>query len=541
MELIDIYNQISNRINDPQVIEKLIIAYSQTKEFKDDFYGKLAKANHKNNSGKYNVADNDYFYAMMFNTWKNSIVNMSKEQYIALHQRGKYGQDFIKLRNFLKSVSDVKTAQQARDISYNKYNDPELEAAFEKYRWTALGEDSGWVHVSSRYVQAQQNQYVNVEHRLYISNDLLDTYKMISLFVEKCQKYQLPYYFKFDEFGHRDDNIVIYSSTELIGKYIDILNEIKKENPDLISRAKELPLLTGRIYNWLGYGSEPEKDANGNFQSFNEIRAKAIEPAIAQTNTNWILSHLNSTITYNNQPTLFYDYITQRVMALFIKELADNLTTNEKWEREKAQKNGTAFDYRTVIAKMGYSLADLQSTIFRKNLYNIVQRKVLADLPRLNQGSFNDLQKLDITIGNGKTISLSVIIFREVIVSLPPLIMKHDPNFITAVHKAIINNSRKAGIDVDNYSFDVRVTNMIKQTAREKVAAQQPKPKDKSFEPRSRTVVSDAQQPTNLSEASNSIAYSEEQSANIGMTDEEIEAAKANINEFGVIGSSSHH
>ncbi len=104
---------------------------------------------------------------------------------------------------------------------------------------------------------AKKDQYPSIEHRLYLDIESLDTYKMTTYLVEKCDEHHLPYYFKFDQYADRDDTIVIYSSTENLTKYVEILHEIKKEHPELISRTKEPPVLTGKIDGWIGYGSEP--------------------------------------------------------------------------------------------------------------------------------------------------------------------------------------------------------------------------------------------------------------------------------------------
>ena len=182
MELIELYNQVENPIEDPKVIEKLINAYANSAKKFGGFYGQLTKTVEKEyNKGQHDTADTDQFYSMMFNKWKNSIVSLTKEQFAELYKNGSYGQDFIKMRNFLKTVPDVTSQKEANDIFFGKYSDKELEDAIEKYRWTAFGDSSGWVHVCSRYVTAKQDKYPNIEHRLYLDTESLDTYKMINL------------------------------------------------------------------------------------------------------------------------------------------------------------------------------------------------------------------------------------------------------------------------------------------------------------------------------------------------------------------------
>lgn len=338
MELMELYNYVQNPIDNPQVIEKLINAYANSSKGFGGFYGQLTKTVEKvHNKGQYYVEDTDRFYSMMFNKWKNSIVAMTKDEFIELYKRGSYGQDFIKMRNYLRNVPDVSTMKEANDIFFSSKNDKELEDALEKYRWTALGGESGWVHVCSRYVTAKKDQYPNVEHRLYLDTESLDTYKMITHLVEKCDEHHLPYYFKFDQYANRDDTIVIYSSTENLTKFVEILQEIKREHPELVSRAKEPPVLSGQIDGWIGYGSEPSKTPDGKNHSFNEVRSNAIEPAIAQTTKKWIMDHRSMQITYQDQKVNFQDYIAMKSTESLIADLERRFTYYEENDKKAAQ------------------------------------------------------------------------------------------------------------------------------------------------------------------------------------------------------------
>jgi len=285
MELMELYNYVQNPIDNPQVIEKLINAYANSSKGFGGFYGQLTKTVEKvHNKGQYYVEDTDRFYSMMFNKWKNSIVAMTKDEFIELYKRGSYRQDFIKMRNYLRNVPDVSTMKEANDIFFSSKNDKELEDA-----------------------------------------------------LEKCDEHHLPYYFKFDQYANRDDTIVIYSSTANLTKYVEILQEIKREHPELVSRAKEPPVLTGQIDGWIGYGSEPSKTPDGKNHSFNEVRSNAIEPAIAQTTKKWIMDHRSMQITYQDQKVNFQDYIAMKSTESLIADLERRFTYYEENDKKAAQ------------------------------------------------------------------------------------------------------------------------------------------------------------------------------------------------------------
>lgn len=463
MELIELYSKIKNPIENTVVIEKLIKAYANSSKGFGGFYGQLTKAVEKKyNKGQYYTVDSDYFYSMMFNKWKNSIVALTKEQFLELYRNGSYGQDFIKLREFLKTVPDVKTKKEADNIFFGKYNNKELEKAIEKYKWTAFGGDSSWVHVCSRYVTAKQDKYPNIEHRLYINTESLDTYKLINLLVKKCDEHQLPYYFKFDQFADRDDTIVIYSSTENLTKYIDLLQEIKEEHHDLVSRVKEPPILTGKIDNWIGYGSEPSRTPDGKNHSFNEIRAKTIEPAIAKTTKKWIIDHRNMVITYQGKKFLFQDYIAMKSTERMIEKLEKRFIFFENNEKKVAQNTGKPYNQNNIISKLGYTLQDIKSPVFKDNVYKVIKSQIGVCLSIICNGTYRDMPEIKMIVRNGKQINFSGSDLEELIRELSVNISKNDPNFMKDIYSSIITNASHYGIDTKKFCFDLKTIKKIK-------------------------------------------------------------------------------
>lgn len=85
MEHSAFYNQIQNPLNNQDVLSKLLDVYATSFGSMWEFYGKLTQTvEKKHNKGEYYRADADKFYAMLFNKCKNSIVAMTKEEFIEL-------------------------------------------------------------------------------------------------------------------------------------------------------------------------------------------------------------------------------------------------------------------------------------------------------------------------------------------------------------------------------------------------------------------------------------------------------------------------
>ena len=474
MELMELYNQIHNPIDDISVIEKLINAYANNSKGFGGYYGQLTKTVQKeHNKGQYYREDADRFYAMLFNKWKNSIVAMTKDEFVELYKQGSYGQDFIKMRNYLKNIPDVSTMKEADEIFYGSKGDKELEDALEKYSWKSFGGGSGWIHVCSRYLTAKKDQYPNVEHRLYLDTESLDTYKMTTYLVEKCDEHNLPYYFKFDQYADRDDTIVIYSSTENLTKYVEILQEIKREHPELVSRAKEPPVLTGKIDGWIGYGSEPAKTPDGQRHSFNEIRAKVLENSIGKVTKQWIMNHRNQQITYQGQKMLFQEYIAMKSTEKLIADLERRYLSYEENDKKVAQRNGTKYNPTTVNDRLGYTLQDVRSPQFKQNIYRVLRDKMISSLPQVCNGSYKDMDAINMNVRNGKQITFSGYDLETIIQQLSVNISKNDPNFISSVQAEIKNNAKQYGIDSEKFCFDTKARETMRTMTAQREAQKQ--------------------------------------------------------------------
>ncbi len=454
MELMELYHQIKNPLDDPLVIEKLIKAYANSGKGLGGFYGQLTKTVDKeHNKGQFYLNDSDEFYSMMFNKWKNSILALTKEQFIKLYRNGSYGLGFVKMREYLKSIPDVKTKKEVDDIFFGKHNDKELANALNKYRWTSFGEGSGWIHVCSRYVTAKQDEYPNIEHRLYLNTESLDTYKMVNSLVKKCDRYHLPYYFKFDQYANRDDTIVIYSSTENLMKYIEILKEIKNEYPDLVKGLKEPPLLTGKIDNWIGYGSEPIRAKEEN--SFNKKRSILIEKVIDKITKKWIVDHINIYVLYKGQKLVFYDYVAMKLVEKLIDYLEKRFGNYEDSFKKQAQSNGTIYNQNDVVQKLGYSLSDIKSQSFKESVFKIIREPIYASLKTMCNGSGIEMNEIKMNVRNGKQIYFGGSDLEEVVRELSVKISQNDPNYMKNIHSGIIINANRFGIDPNKFCFDI--------------------------------------------------------------------------------------
>ena len=115
--------------------------------------------------------------------------------------------------------------------------------------------------------------------RLYVNCDKQDLMDLASSFTEKCKDKEIPIYFKYSsDHSKRADQLVIYSNLANLTDYVEILQSIATEKPDIVKRCGKPPILTGTLDEWIGIGDEPSVAAS----SYTQERAEIIEDAIRQ-------------------------------------------------------------------------------------------------------------------------------------------------------------------------------------------------------------------------------------------------------------------
>ena len=433
----ELYNSITNPLDDDTVISDLISAYAEQK----NIYSYLTKVHvdDKEYKGQYYPQIKDKLYAKLFKIWKENVLSLTDRQVDWLIQHSSsVEEDYHQLRTYLKTVPDIKTKQEFMELVYKDENN-----LIEKYGWQSLGKYSGWTHISSRYLTARKEAGFEIEHRLYLNTESIDTEAVASFFIDKCMEKKIPFYFKYDEYGNRDDTIVIYSDTEHLEQYITILRELKKENVELFSRTHQPPILTGKIDNWIGYGAEPQVLPNGERTSFNEVRSKAIEKGIKSAVSNWIYDHQNDLINYNGNRITLSEYLTIKITEKIITSYKDDI--------DRYAEKGMVQQFYDI-----YGL--VPNDFIKGNLKQVIEHYAKQNIATVIASRKNNKtldKKINIPTRDGKKIGIYDSDFDTIFRKVTKQIIKHDPNFKKTVKDAIVRESKTMGIDTDKYCFDI--------------------------------------------------------------------------------------
>ena len=379
----ELYEKIENPLNDDEVIKKLIEGYSDELGTKQ-YYKKLTEVYHDQKKYKgINMDDKDRLVSQIFNEWKNDITKNISDEDIKSYNN----QDFVRLRECIKNIPDIKDFKENSKVFNRLTKLDKLDKDSKKTKLTDIYEDyapffhgSTWTYISHNSINPSKYKKIIVDHRLYLNTENSDTYKVMELFRNKCKERELDYHFKFSDRGDRDDTIVIYSDDRKLSKYLEILEEIKKEEPEIVKRAQTPPMLTGKIDGWIGYGSEPSLDENGkNTKSFNSSRSGIIQNAISKETIKWLRENKELT----KEDTGLNEYLTKQIFDKIKEFNIDDI--NIEVDSEMIQRAFRPFS-KQILKKDPSFLGKVREAIKEEGLANgIDSEKFCFDIDKRDQ------------------------------------------------------------------------------------------------------------------------------------------------------------
>lgn len=338
----ELYEQIQINQLDQNYLKNMIRFYMAEKPLSyHDFYASLLNPNHHIQDRR-NQQEKQKLYEDIFQKWRRSICSLNKKT--------------------IKSPIDLVYKKEELTMLYQAfkkittYEEMEENSAVSQFFFREiLGiQTSKWCHLESRKINCQKGLIAPVNHRLYLNCQNSDIDFIIRRLLEKFEEKSLPYNLKFDTSEiARDDKIIIYTDTFHLLDYVEILKEFEREYPEIMKRTSNPPILVGKIDQWIGYGDEPEYEA----ESYNDLRTRLFYDTVTDQTLKRIL---------NDKETLrdmAYDFIeVKRIVSI----------TN-------GDKIGT---YRTLISKITGEIKNyLSAHTYQSELLD----EILKTLPRFIQ------------------------------------------------------------------------------------------------------------------------------------------------------------
>ena len=112
----------------------------------------------------------------------------------------------------------------------------------------------------------------NADERLYLNLKAENTIDFATEFITRCIAAGLSVpMFKFST-RYREDQFIIYTKAEDTEKYLDILEDIREEKPELCEGTENVDQNLGKINGWIGYGEDP----NNKRESFTSVREMVV-------------------------------------------------------------------------------------------------------------------------------------------------------------------------------------------------------------------------------------------------------------------------
>lgn len=291
----ELYKKTDNPLYRQQTIETLLQLKGKKYVSYKDIVTQYSK-NKINKTNKEDYSSRGELYTILFETWKNGILSLNKEQIIKLKEKGSYQGNIYELFDCLsKNDRRNDTYMECQEILRKN-------PIINKYCWDKYIEgNASYVHVYSRELRGKQEEYMEIKHRLYLNPEPNDMYNLLGCFTYRTLKKGIPFYYKFDDANTktRDDEIVLYADDDNLFDYLNILEEIAKLKPEIIKRMNKPPMMTGYIENWIGYASEPRID-----DSYNNIVSRVVEES---------LKDVRSEHTLETQIVLLRDNITRKM------------------------------------------------------------------------------------------------------------------------------------------------------------------------------------------------------------------------------------
>lgn len=436
-KLVDIYTSIKNQnlLEDEELLKKIVLKYSKsgrTTLLGNDVYDSLVKLNQTKDTSGINLDDKEKFFVKTYNQWIENMINLDEAhiQYLEAN----YGMDARKIQQYFKSFGKVSSMDDINKLKRTPLFDKEIN------NWRS--ENNGWEHIKSKYISGKTENRIEVKHRLYIGCQNQDMWRLAQLFKSKCEEQQIPFYFKLGVSKERDDKMVIYADTDNLANYINILQEIAQENPEIMRRCGKPPALTGKIDGWIGIGDEPPKK-NGKNQSYNSLRAEIFEDSIEEVLLSSIADFKGKDVIYKVKQIKFNE--------LFLKQATQTII--DRLDRNKDSK-------LNLLSKYGVREEDLSDVKFKKYIKSHLRGEIQKGLNKLIDvkdiksqllGN-NGIAIFTIPTRKNKNIEVTTYDMDAIIKAMVPIMQEIDPNFMDKIKSKVQEKYRQNSID-DTFVF----------------------------------------------------------------------------------------
>lgn len=415
MSLMSMYENIKSPFENSGLIREFINIYFQSTNF-DDFSKKVTflldfKPCQIENKDIIKCSK-ESFMKYMFSIWRKNILSFDYNGLPLLMKDDLDQRDLFKLKEYLQDIEEIML-----DEKQTKQIDEEIDNLIKKYNWYKT--DGNWIKINSTYVNLFQDNSEPIQHVLSLNiKSTSVTYKIIHCFILLCNKYNLTYDLKYTNNSDRYNTLVIYSSTANLSKYIDIIQFIKKQFKDINVLLDKPAMLSGTLYDNIGYCSKPYV----NEELFLNQRLNYIYRAIQKSVNQWY-DNLVKVKTSPEENITYYDQILNSI-------------------------------YYMLQAKINLSESNpLRDVVFSQKLKRIMKHFSTLKLNEINDINLGILDKDKIIVTKREIMN----IIKEVYLK----IFKYEHEFTSQIINEIEVYCKEYEIDFNTFCCDQKTINEI--------------------------------------------------------------------------------
>lgn len=354
-----LYQMISNPLDNNRFIKEMLYYYV----YSDNMIDEVTR-NDQISDVHPSIIFHDLLYKMICIEWINKIdllynsMDKSDENYSEIKQ----------LHDYLSNCN-VRSFKDTFNLIGNGYKD--CATLFSKYGFFSdLNYNPICINTSSEDT---------FDHCLAINCSVQKMHLFLFKLFEKCKKNNLDYCVEFDEKGSEMLSIKVYSNTDNLPIYLDLIKKVIEEN-EIEKELGPLPLVVGEISKNIGYMSGSD--------DFIERRVRDIKKCIERETAEWIKRTLNSNIITSTGREIPYKYY------LFSKIVIDKkhslLKQSDKYPAQEI--NTREFSY--VLTE---SLINNYKNILHALIHNDYQYQFIVPFKSINvvftYDDFKDLLK----------------------------------------------------------------------------------------------------------------------------------------------------
>jgi len=250
---------ILSKLNSPSMMD--ILKFHGTGDYTYHSY----KNNAHSTGVKVQSQELEHFCRMLFIDYRNYVLDLEKNG--KLNERWQVVADTLKSSRYNPNEMDRMAGTPFYDFIYKDFNKM-FDKSFlniadiQENGDIAKGKDD-FMHVYSYAGSAAQRGKTDV--RLYLNLMGKNIIKFSEEFYIRSREKGLPGYFKFfNTDNERNDTWLVYSSYENMDKYVEIIESIKRDRPELLEGTENVSYNMASLNGYIGFGEEPKGiDANG--------------------------------------------------------------------------------------------------------------------------------------------------------------------------------------------------------------------------------------------------------------------------------------